>query len=102
MFCPQSLLYKKVHEAQFRSHLANEMMKYHMKVKLKICPSSLTDVCRICSLSTTQSVCVSGVRGGGVQATGDRDRNSQRDPPLLRRVHVHTALAAWWHHAHGN
>ncbi|KAM9852776.1 cGMP-dependent 3',5'-cyclic phosphodiesterase [Aulostomus maculatus] len=27
-----SLLYKKVHEAQFRSHLANEMMKYHMKV----------------------------------------------------------------------
>lgn len=29
---PQSLLYKKVHEAQFRSHLANEMMMYHMKV----------------------------------------------------------------------
>lgn len=29
----QSLLYKKVHEAQFRSHLANEMMMYHMKVK---------------------------------------------------------------------
>ncbi|XP_042627677.1 cGMP-dependent 3',5'-cyclic phosphodiesterase-like [Cyprinus carpio] len=28
----QSLLYKKVHEAQFRSHLANEMMMYHMKV----------------------------------------------------------------------
>ncbi|MGH0189822.1 UNVERIFIED_CONTAM: hypothetical protein FKN15_038884 [Acipenser sinensis] len=27
-----SLLYKKVHEAQFRSHLANEMMMYHMKV----------------------------------------------------------------------
>ncbi|XP_077468194.1 phosphodiesterase 2A isoform X1 [Stigmatopora argus] len=27
-----SLLYKKVHEAQFRSHLANEMMKYHMKL----------------------------------------------------------------------
>lgn len=27
-----SLLYKKVHEAQFRSQLANEMMKYHMKV----------------------------------------------------------------------
>ncbi|XP_054650995.1 cGMP-dependent 3',5'-cyclic phosphodiesterase isoform X2 [Dunckerocampus dactyliophorus] len=27
-----SLLYKRVHEAQFRSHLANEMMKYHMKV----------------------------------------------------------------------
>lgn len=29
----QSLLYKKVHEAQFRSHLANEMMMYHLKVK---------------------------------------------------------------------
>uniref|UniRef100_A0A8C6U2R9 Phosphodiesterase n=1 Tax=Neogobius melanostomus TaxID=47308 RepID=A0A8C6U2R9_9GOBI len=28
-----SLLYKKVGEAQFRSHLANEMMMYHMKVK---------------------------------------------------------------------
>uniref|UniRef100_A0A8C3G0G6 Phosphodiesterase n=1 Tax=Cyclopterus lumpus TaxID=8103 RepID=A0A8C3G0G6_CYCLU len=27
-----SLLYKRVHEAQFRSHLANEMMMYHMKV----------------------------------------------------------------------
>ncbi|XP_041055953.1 cGMP-dependent 3',5'-cyclic phosphodiesterase isoform X2 [Carcharodon carcharias] len=27
-----SLLYKKVHEAQYRSHLANEMMMYHMKV----------------------------------------------------------------------
>uniref|UniRef100_A0A8C6WTA4 Phosphodiesterase n=1 Tax=Neogobius melanostomus TaxID=47308 RepID=A0A8C6WTA4_9GOBI len=27
-----SLLYKKVGEAQFRSHLANEMMMYHMKV----------------------------------------------------------------------
>ncbi|XP_067084872.1 cGMP-dependent 3',5'-cyclic phosphodiesterase-like isoform X2 [Osmerus mordax] len=27
-----SLLYKKVDEAQFRSQLANEMMKYHMKV----------------------------------------------------------------------
>ncbi|XP_073517181.1 cGMP-dependent 3',5'-cyclic phosphodiesterase isoform X1 [Phyllobates terribilis] len=27
-----SLLYKQVHEAQFRSHLANEMMMYHMKV----------------------------------------------------------------------
>ncbi|XP_040902021.1 cGMP-dependent 3',5'-cyclic phosphodiesterase isoform X1 [Toxotes jaculatrix] len=27
-----SLLYKKVHEAQFRSTLANEMMMYHMKV----------------------------------------------------------------------
>lgn len=27
-----SLLYKKVNEAQFRSQLANEMMKYHMKV----------------------------------------------------------------------
>ncbi|XP_017279471.1 cGMP-dependent 3',5'-cyclic phosphodiesterase isoform X2 [Kryptolebias marmoratus] len=27
-----SLLYKKVHEAQFRSHLASEMMMYHMKV----------------------------------------------------------------------
>ncbi|KAI4815711.1 hypothetical protein KUCAC02_005846 [Chaenocephalus aceratus] len=26
-----SLLYKRVHEAQFRSHLANEMMMYHMK-----------------------------------------------------------------------
>lgn len=33
VFSPlQSLLYKKVHEAQFRSHLANEMMMYHMKV----------------------------------------------------------------------
>ncbi|PKU27986.1 cgmp-dependent 3 -cyclic phosphodiesterase [Limosa lapponica baueri] len=29
---PQSLLYKKVNEAQYRSHLANEMMMYHMKV----------------------------------------------------------------------
>uniref|UniRef100_A0A8C3LQB1 Phosphodiesterase n=1 Tax=Chrysolophus pictus TaxID=9089 RepID=A0A8C3LQB1_CHRPC len=27
-----SLLYKKVNEAQYRSHLANEMMMYHMKV----------------------------------------------------------------------
>ncbi|XP_042313440.1 cGMP-dependent 3',5'-cyclic phosphodiesterase isoform X2 [Sceloporus undulatus] len=27
-----SLLYKKVREAQYRSHLANEMMMYHMKV----------------------------------------------------------------------
>ncbi|KAF7219112.1 cGMP-dependent 3',5'-cyclic phosphodiesterase isoform X4 [Nothobranchius furzeri] len=27
-----SLLYKRVDEAQFRSHLANEMMMYHMKV----------------------------------------------------------------------
>ncbi|KAM8975436.1 cGMP-dependent 3',5'-cyclic phosphodiesterase isoform 2-T2 [Pelodytes ibericus] len=27
-----SLLYKQVREAQFRSHLANEMMMYHMKV----------------------------------------------------------------------
>uniref|UniRef100_A0A674JPX6 Phosphodiesterase n=1 Tax=Terrapene triunguis TaxID=2587831 RepID=A0A674JPX6_9SAUR len=27
-----SLLYKKVHEAQYRSHVANEMMMYHMKV----------------------------------------------------------------------
>ncbi|XP_078401092.1 phosphodiesterase 2A isoform X2 [Cetorhinus maximus] len=27
-----SLMYKKVHEAQYRSHLANEMMMYHMKV----------------------------------------------------------------------
>lgn len=27
-----SLLYKRVHEAQDRSHLANEMMMYHMKV----------------------------------------------------------------------
>ncbi|XP_069748281.1 cGMP-dependent 3',5'-cyclic phosphodiesterase isoform X2 [Narcine bancroftii] len=27
-----SLLYKKVHEAQYRSHLTNEMMMYHMKV----------------------------------------------------------------------
>nr|XP_033803429.1 cGMP-dependent 3',5'-cyclic phosphodiesterase [Geotrypetes seraphini] len=27
-----SLLYKQVHEAQYRSHLANEMMMYHMKV----------------------------------------------------------------------
>ncbi|GCC16705.1 hypothetical protein chiPu_0020375, partial [Chiloscyllium punctatum] len=26
-----SLLYKKVHEAQYRSHLANEMMMYHLK-----------------------------------------------------------------------
>lgn len=34
----QSLLYKKVHEAQFRSHLANEMMMYHMKVE-HICAS---------------------------------------------------------------
>lgn len=32
-FFLQSLLYKRVHEAQFRSHLANEMMMYHMKVK---------------------------------------------------------------------
>lgn len=30
---PQSLLYKKVNEAQYRSHLANEMMMYHMKVR---------------------------------------------------------------------
>lgn len=30
----QSLLYKKVNEAQYRSHLANEMMMYHMKVRL--------------------------------------------------------------------
>lgn len=30
---PQSLLYKRVDEAQFRSQLANEMMKYHMMVK---------------------------------------------------------------------
>uniref|UniRef100_H9G407 GAF domain-containing protein n=1 Tax=Anolis carolinensis TaxID=28377 RepID=H9G407_ANOCA len=29
-----SLLYKKVGEAQYRSHLANEMMMYHMKVSL--------------------------------------------------------------------
>lgn len=29
----QSLLYKKVHEAQYRSHLANEMMMYHMQVR---------------------------------------------------------------------
>ncbi|XP_059819232.1 cGMP-dependent 3',5'-cyclic phosphodiesterase [Hypanus sabinus] len=29
-----SLLYKKVHEAQYRSHLANEMMMYHMKLCL--------------------------------------------------------------------
>uniref|UniRef100_A0A8C3CH31 Phosphodiesterase 2A n=1 Tax=Cairina moschata TaxID=8855 RepID=A0A8C3CH31_CAIMO len=28
-----SLLYKKVNEAQYRSHLANEMMMYHMKVR---------------------------------------------------------------------
>lgn len=28
----KSLLYKKVNEAQYRSHLANEMMMYHMKV----------------------------------------------------------------------
>ncbi|XP_043548660.1 cGMP-dependent 3',5'-cyclic phosphodiesterase [Chiloscyllium plagiosum] len=28
-----SLLYKKVHEAQYRSHLANEMMMYHLKVR---------------------------------------------------------------------
>uniref|UniRef100_A0A452IXW0 Phosphodiesterase n=1 Tax=Gopherus agassizii TaxID=38772 RepID=A0A452IXW0_9SAUR len=28
-----SLLYKKVHEAQYRSHVANEMMMYHMKVR---------------------------------------------------------------------
>lgn len=30
----KSLLYKKVNEAQYRSHLANEMMMYHMKVSL--------------------------------------------------------------------
>jgi len=34
VFSPQSLLYKKVNEAQYRSHLANEMMMYHMKVRL--------------------------------------------------------------------
>ena len=41
-FSPQSLLYKKVNEAQYRSHLANEMMMYHMKVRLarRFCPPS--------------------------------------------------------------
>lgn len=41
-FSPQSLLYKKVNEAQYRSHLANEMMMYHMKVRLarSFCPPS--------------------------------------------------------------
>uniref|UniRef100_A0A8C8VPU3 Phosphodiesterase n=1 Tax=Pelusios castaneus TaxID=367368 RepID=A0A8C8VPU3_9SAUR len=47
-----SLLYKKVHEAQYRSHVANEMMMYHMQVsedeykKLLgdgICPVSAID-----------------------------------------------------------
>uniref|UniRef100_A0A8B9QYE9 Phosphodiesterase n=1 Tax=Anas platyrhynchos TaxID=8839 RepID=A0A8B9QYE9_ANAPL len=31
-----SLLYKKVNEAQYRSHLANEMMMYHMKAILSM------------------------------------------------------------------
>uniref|UniRef100_F6VJS8 Phosphodiesterase n=1 Tax=Xenopus tropicalis TaxID=8364 RepID=F6VJS8_XENTR len=46
-----SLLYKQVREAQFRSHLANEMMMYHMKVcedeTKKLQSNGIVSVCQI-------------------------------------------------------
>lgn len=56
----QSLLYKRVHEAQFRSTLANEMMMYHMNVSPLAPPTCQASSAVL--LVLTQVALVAGLR----------------------------------------
>lgn len=58
-------------------------------------------VCAQCDFSEYLFLPLAGVRGGGDKAAGNRHRTGEEDSPVLRRVHVHPALPARWHHANG-